>query len=279
MNHKSKQVGGLVQAFLDNEFTCVYNNLGFDVSPNSLFSERGETQSFSQMEIVIMKTNIFASLLVVALLFAGCSKDDNPATPPSGNTSVSGIIQSFGGQPVAGAFIRAFSGNTNTGTPVATDTSDSAGQWQSVVSSGGKYTWMVTAAGLPTSIFTVNVPAGRPTLGLGNTILAEQTINGIINDAQTGQPVQNAVIRFFSGTGSDTSGYRFPELTTNAQGSWTNTFTMGSYVGAIYAANHVPLVTGLSVTDTTTGQLTTTITQPVPAGQMRIVLNWGFTAT
>jgi hypothetical protein len=222
-----------------------------------------------------MKANTFFSLFVVVLLFAGCSKDDNPATPPSGNTSVSGTIQSFGGQPIAGAVIQAFSGSTTTGTPVATDTSDSAGLWQSVVTSGARYTWVVTAAGLPTSIVTVNVPAGQPTLGLGNTVLAEQTINGIINDAQTGQPVQGAVIHFFSGTGSDTSGYRFPAQTTNAQGAWTGTFTMGSYVGAIYAANHVPLVTPLSVTDTTTGQLTTTITQPVPAGQMRIVLNWG----
>lgn len=224
-----------------------------------------------------MKTRIAIALLAAGFILAGCSKDDNPATtpPPGGNITVSGTIQSFGGQPVANAIIQAFSGNTTTGTPVATDTSSSTGQWSLILAASGRHTWVVTATSLPTSTFSVNIPTGQASVGLGNTVLAEQRINGIINDAQTGQPIQNAVVRFFSGTASDTGGYRFPDMTTNAAGSWTGTFAIGSYVGVIYAADHVPLVTGVAVTDTTTRQLTTTVTQPIPAGQMRIVLNWG----
>lgn len=137
------------------------------------------------------------------------------------------------------------------------------------------YTYVVAAAGRPTAIVTVSIAQGQPNVNLGNTILATQTINGIINDAQTGQPISGAVVRFFSGASNDTSGYRFSDAITTGAGAWTGSYTIGAYVCAVYASNHVPLVTNVPVTDTTTTQLTTTITQPVPAGQMRIVLNWG----
>ncbi len=216
-----------------------------------------------------------ALVLVFGIIVTGCKKDEGTTNPPSsGNSTVTGSVHSFGGQAIANAFVQFYQGNTITGTPVDTLTTGTSGQWQ-VVLAAGAYTRVTSATGFPTSIVTMNVPSGQATFDAGTTILASQTINGTINDAQTGQPVANATVRFFSGTNNDTSGYRFPDAITNGQGLWTNTFTLGSYAFAVYAANRVPLVSNLHLTDTTALVMTTTLTQPVPAGQMRIVLNWG----
>jgi len=227
--------------------------------------------------------NRFSQVLLYSCMVVGiavavnsCKKDDGGTGPTAGgNVAVSGTVQAFGGQAIANATVQFFNGNTIMGTPVATDTSDASGQWQLTLSNAGMYSYVVAAAGRPTSIVTVNIAQGQSNVSLGNTILATQTINGIINDAQTGQPISGAVVRFFSGANNDTSGYRFADAITTGAGAWTGSFTIGSYVYAVYAANHVPLVSNAPVTDTTTTQLTTTLTQPVPAGQMRIVLNWG----
>ena len=216
------------------------------------------------------------AVVVALLIVVGCKKDENPVnnTPYTGNVTVSGIVHTFGGQAIANAVVQFDSGSTITGTSTIADTSNTAGQWQVTVPPG-RYTYVVTAATYPTAIVTVNVPSGQATFSVGTTVLATQTINGIINDAQNGLPVANATVRFFSGSSNDTTGYRFPDLTTNGQGAWSGPFTLGTYVCAVYAANRVPLVTNVPVTDTTATQLTITVTQPVPTGQMRIVLNWG----
>lgn len=223
-----------------------------------------------------MKHVISLAVVGALLIVAGCKKDENPVnnTPYTGNVTVSGVVHTFGGQTIANAVVQFDSGNAITGTPVVTDTANAAGQWQVTVPAG-RYTYVVTAASYPTAIVTVNVPSGQATFNVGTTVLATQTINGIINDAQNGLPVANATVRFFSGSSNDTSGYRFPDLTTNAQGAWSGPFTLGTYVCAVYASNRVPLVTNIPITDTTSRQLTITLTRPVPTGQMRIVLNWG----
>ncbi len=216
------------------------------------------------------------AVALILLIVAGCKKDENTVTnPPSGtNVAVSGTVHTFAGQAIANAVVQFYSGTTTTGTPVVTDTASATGQWQATVVSG-RYTYVVTAASYPTAVVTLTVPSGQATLDVGTTTLAAQTIHGIINDAQTGNPIANATVRFFSGTNNDTTGYRFPDLTTNSLGAWTGPFTLGPYVCAVYAFSRIPLVTNVTVTDTTPRQLTITITQPVPAGQMRIVLNWG----
>ena len=216
------------------------------------------------------------AVVVALLILAGCKKDENPVNnpPAGGNVTVSGVVHSFGGQAIANAVVQFYSGTTTTGTPAAMDTASATGQWQLTVAAG-RYTYVVGAATYPTAVVTVNVPSGQSTLDVGTTTLASQTINGIINDAQTGVPIANATVRFFSGSSNDTSGYRFPDLTTNGTGAWSGAFTLGSYVCAVYASSRIPLVTNVPVTDTTTTQLTITVTQPVPTGQMRIVLNWG----
>lgn len=212
----------------------------------------------------------------IAVALNSCKKDETSSGPPAGGSvTVSGVVQTFGGQAIPSATVQFYSGKTITGTPAASGTSDAAGQWQLTLGSAGMYTYVVAAAGNPTAIVTVNIAQGQTTASLGNRVLASKTFNGIINDAQNGQPISGAVVRFFSGASNDTSGYRFPDAITNGSGAWTGSFTIGSYVYAVYAPNHVPLVSNVPVTDTTTTQLTTTVTQPLPAGQMRIVLNWG----
>lgn len=212
----------------------------------------------------------------LAVLFFSCKKDDGGTEPaPTGTIAVSGVVQTFGGQAISGAAIQMFSGNTTSGTPVASTTSNSTGQWQLNASAAGRYTCQFSAAGRPTSIVSVNIATGQTSVNVGNTILAAQTISGIVNDAQTGSPVASAVVRFFLGSNNDTSGYRFPDLTSDSQGRYTATLAIGNYVYAVYAAGRVPLVAGASVTDTLPRTLTTTVTQPVPPGRVRIVLNWG----
>jgi hypothetical protein len=211
----------------------------------------------------------------IAVVVGSCKKDEETTNPPVTNVTVSGVVQAFGGSTIANASVQFYSGNTVAGTPVATATSNASGAWQLTLTNTGKYTYVIGATGYPTAYVTMNIASGQSTVNTGNNILAAQTINGIVNDAQTGLPIASAVVRFFSGSGNDTSGYRFADAITSASGAWTGSFTIGSYVGVIYATNHVPLVTNIPVADTTTRQLTTTVTQPVPVGQMRIILNWG----
>jgi len=216
----------------------------------------------------------------IAIVMESCKKDESGTGPAGGGSvSVSGVVQTFGGQAIANATVQFYVGKTIAGTPVASGTSNASGQWQLTLGSAGMYTYVVAATAMPTSIVTVNIAQGQTTASLGNSVLASKTFNGTINDAQNGQPIPGAVVRFFSGSGNDTSGYKFADAITNTAGGWTGSFTIGSYVYAVYAANHVPLVTNVPVTDTTTTQITTTVTQPLPAGQMRIVLNWGAVPT
>ncbi len=207
------------------------------------------------------------------MLFS-CKKDDGGTTPQGGIT-VSVVVQSFAGQAIAGATIQVFAGNTTTGTPAATATSNATGQWQASVSSAGRYTGVLSATGYPTSYVSINIQSGQTSVNVGTTILAAQRITGTINDARTGTPIANAIVRFFLGSGSDTTGYRFPDLVTNASGQFTTLLSIGTYVYVVHAPGRITLVTGLSVNDTTATQITATVTDPVPVGQMRIVLNWG----
>lgn len=221
-----------------------------------------------------MKYQSLVLPLALALVILSCKKDDGGTTPQGGIT-VSGVVTAFGGAPIANATVQLFAGNTSTGTPAATATSNASGQWQANVSSAGRYTGVMSASGYPTSYVSINIQSGQTSVNVGTTILAAQRISGIINDARTGTPIPNAVVRFFLGTGTDTTGYRFPDLVTNALGQFTTTLAIGSYVYAVYAPQRLTLVTQLSVIDTTATQITATVTDPVPAGQMRIVLNWG----
>ena len=221
-----------------------------------------------------MKNTSFAIPLLLAVLIFSCKKDDG-GTTPQGGIAVSGIVQTFGGQPIAGATVQLFAGTTTSGTPAATGTSNASGQWQANVSSAGRYTAMMSAASYPTAYVSINIQSGQTSVNVGTTVLAAQRITGTINDARTGTPVANAVVRFFLGSGTDTSGYRFPDLVTNASGQFITSLTIGTYVYAVYAQNRLPLVSGLAVNDTTPTQFTSTVTDPVPAGQMRIILNWG----
>jgi hypothetical protein len=221
-----------------------------------------------------MKHTSFVIPLLLTVLLFSCKKDDG-GTTPQGGIALSGVVQAFSGAPINGATVQVFSGNTTTGTPAATATSNASGQWQANVSSAGRYTAMISAASFPTAYVSINVPTGQTSVNVGASVLASQRITGTVNDARTGVPIPNALVRFFLGSNNDTSGYRFPDLLTNASGQFIASLTIGTYVYAVYAPNRLPLVTGLSVNDTTATQLTATVTDPVPAGQMRIVLNWG----
>jgi uncharacterized protein YfaP (DUF2135 family) len=214
--------------------------------------------------------------LCLALIFTACKKDDGGTNPPpGGNIAVSGVVQSFGGQAITNATVQIFSGVVCSGTPAATATSNASGQWQGNVSATGRYTCVITAAGGPTAYVTATVASGQTSGSAGTTILAAQTINGVVNDAQNGQPIANASVCFFVGANGDTSGYRFPNVFTDSQGRFSMRLTIGSYVYTISASGRVPLLATANVSDTVATQLTTTITRPIPVGQMRIVLNWG----
>ena len=218
-----------------------------------------------------------AALVISCGFIVICCKKDSttgPPPPPS-SIAVSGTVQSFGGQGIGDAAVQFFQGNTISGTPLATDSGTSTGHWQIVLSTGGRYTRVITATGFPTSIVSVSIPTDQATVDAGHIVLAAQTINGSIHDAQSNVPIADAVVRFFSGTNSDTSGYAFADLATNDQGQWTGSFTIGSYVCVVYASDLVALVTAVAVTDTTPRQMNSTIVQTEPAGRMRIVLHWG----
>ncbi len=217
---------------------------------------------------------ILCAALILSVGITSCKKDDG-GTTPAGGIVVSGVVQTFGGQAIANATVQLFAGVTTTGTPAATATSNAAGQWQANVSAAGRYTGVISAATYPTSYVSVNIQTGQTSVNVGTTVLAAQRINGVVNDARTGSPISGATVQFFLGTNNDTTGYRFPTLTTDNSGRFTITLTIGTYVYAIYAQGRIPLVSGATVNDTTATQLTTTVTEPVPAGQMRIVLNWG----
>lgn len=217
-------------------------------------------------------SGIALGVLTAMILFGSCKKDESSTNPVNNNIVASGTVQTFGGQPIANAAVAMYAGNTTSGTPAVSGTSNSSGQWQLTAPAAGRYTLVISAVGFPTSHVNANLQAST---NIGTTILAEQTINGLINDAQTGTPLANATVRFFAGSNNDTTGYSFPGLTTDIQGRYTTTLTLGSYVYAVFAAGRVPLVANATLSDTTTTQLVTTVTQPVPAGQMRIVLNWG----
>lgn len=221
-----------------------------------------------------MKNAVLIFGVCCALLIAGCKKDSS-GSEPSGGINVSGTVQAFGGQAISGAAVQCYAGTAVTGSPAASGTSNASGVWQVAVNAAGRYTIVISAAGRPTAYINVVIPSGQTSVAAGTTILAAQQITGTVNDAQTGSAISGATVRFFVGSNNDTTGYRFPDLTTNAQGQFTTALTLGTYVYAIHAAGRVPLVANRSVTDTTATQFTTTVTQPVPAGQMRIVLNWG----
>lgn len=238
-------------------------------SPQPMFYKIRRTGSATVLLFTVV-------IVVLASWMTSCKKDESgTAPPPGGNITVSGSVQAFGGQAIANAVVRFFAGSTTTGTPVAQDTTGANGQWQLTLTASGRYTCVVSGSGYPTAIVTVIVPAGQNNLNLGSTILAEGTLLGTINDAQTGQPVPSAVVRFFAGTNRDTAGVLVASETTDAQGQWSLTLTIGNYVCVVSASGWLPLVTDVPVTDTSSVSMTTSVTQPVPPGQMRIVLNWG----
>lgn len=213
-------------------------------------------------------------LLMAFALFVGSCKKDEGTTPPSGDITVSGSVVTFANQAIANASVKFFAGSTTTGSTVATATSNQSGQWQLTLPSSGRYTCVVSAAGYPTAIVTVIVPSGQQNVNLGATILAAGRLNGVINDAQDAQPIAGATVRFFAGTAGDTAGVRVDEATTDNQGRWTLTLTLGNYVCVVYATGRLTLVQDVPVTDTAAVQMVSSVSQPVPTGQMRIVLNW-----
>lgn len=218
--------------------------------------------------------HIVVFTLVLMLTALSCKKESG-GTGPAGGIAISGVVQSFSTAAIANATVQLFSGNTTDGTPAASTTSNASGQWTANVSTAGRYTGRISATNFPTSIISFIVQSGQTSVNVGTVILAAQTINGIINDARTGRPIQNARVRFFVGSNSDTSGYGYSPLTTDASGRYTTTLPFGSYVYTVYAVGRVPLVANTTIADTTTTTVTTTVTDPVPVGQMRIVLNWG----
>lgn len=220
---------------------------------------------------------ILASVvLLISVVMMSCKKGDGGAGPPpaGGGATISGAIQAFGGQPIAGAQIQFFTGSTTSGTPTAAATSDTSGQWQLSLNSGGRYTCVVSATNFPSAIVTVIVTAGQ-NQNLGVTILDQGILNGIVDDAQTGQPVANAVVRFFAGSNLDTLGVIVGRDTTDGLGQWTLTLTLGNYICVVNAPGRLTLVANVPITDTATTQLTSSVSGPLPAGQMRIILNWG----
>lgn len=221
-----------------------------------------------------MKQVVFIIGLSLAVLIAGCKKDSG-GSQPSGGIKISGIVQMFGGQAIAGAAIQCYTGTTVSGSPAASGTSGASGEWQVEVNAVGRYTLVISAAGRPTAYVNVVIPSGQTSFAAGTTLLSAQQITGTVNDAQNGTAIVGATVRFFVGASNDTTGYRFPDLITDSQGRFTRAFTIGSYVYAIHAAGRVSLVANRSVTDTVAAHFTTTVTQPVPAGRVRIVLNWG----
>jgi hypothetical protein len=213
------------------------------------------------------------SVLCLSVLFVSCKKDEGGGTP-AGDIVVSGVVQNFGGAAVANASVSLYSGTTASGTAAATGVTSASGQWQLNLTTAGRYTCVIVQSGL-TAVRMVDVQSGQTTVAVGTVVLAGQRINGVVNDAQNGQAIAGAIVRFFVGSNNDTSGYHFPDITTNSSGGFTTTLTIGSYVYTIFASGRVPLVANHTISDTIARQLTTTITRPLAAGRMRIVLNWG----
>jgi hypothetical protein len=138
----------------------------------------------------------------------------------------------------------------------------------------GRHTIVVTKLGFPTATVNVDAVSGQ-NVNVGNITLAQATLNGVVNDAQTGNFIANAIVRFTAGANLDTLGALVAQDTTNVSGQWSLRLTLGNYVCVIYASGRIPAIANVPVNDTTTQQMTTSLTPPVPAGQMRIVLNWG----
>ncbi|MCW5768110.1 MAG: carboxypeptidase regulatory-like domain-containing protein, partial [Phycisphaeraceae bacterium] len=194
-----------------------------------------------------MKNAVLIFGVCCTLLIAGCKKDGS-GSEPSGGINVSGTVQAFGGQAISGAAVQCYAGTAVAGSPAASGTSNASGVWQVAVNAAGRYTVVISAAGRPTAYIDVVIPLGQTSVAAGTTILAAQQITGTVNDAQTGSAISGATVRFFVGSGNDTSAFRFPDLTTDSQGRFTTSLTIGNYVYVIHAAGRVPLVANRSVT-------------------------------
>lgn len=222
------------------------------------------------------KLFLFLLFMVVVLSVAvySCKKSSSTGPPAGGPGTVSGRVQVYGGAPVVDAVVQLFAGNVTTGNPVATDSSDTTGQWQVTASTAGRHTIVVSKSGFPTAIVNVDAVSGQ-NVNVGNVTLSQATLSGVVNDAQTGNFIANAIVRFTAGTNLDTLGAFVAQDTTNVLGQWSLRLTLGNYVCVITAAGRVPAIASVPVNDTAAQQMTTSLTPPVPAGQMRIVLNWG----
>lgn len=219
-----------------------------------------------------MKKILFV-LFSVAILFSGCSKDEEENT-----YSLTGQVKNVSDRLVKSGTVNLMSDAT----VAYTTTIKTDGTYTFEGVKGGSYTLKVVAPGYDNfeEAVTVSANATRNAVIRGGS-----TIKGTIINSQTGQGLANAQLAFtFAGTKSgdaiavDTT-FAAADfiITTDASGYYElEGMAIGVFVVVIRSENFTTrVITNVVVTIGIFEMPAVTIVEDVPVGSLRVVLTWG----
>ena len=226
-----------------------------------------------------MRTLFSRALLCIALacsLTACDSSDDGSAA------SVTGLVLSPTGNPVAGAVVTTSSGSAAPAGTAALRadseaTTDESGQY-TLSLEPGTYTLTITRPGYAPQTVSVTVDGGDVTAPAAS-LAGGATLTGIVNSSQGTGALGGAVVAFtFSAPGVDPLDAR-PELvdTTGANGVFTiPDAPTGTLDCVIYADGFEPSVIPRITVGTGENDLgESAVVETPPSGAVRVTLTWG----
>lgn len=218
--------------------------------------------------------NLLYLFVIVGLMFAGCSKDDEEAKA----YSLTGQVKNVTERLVKSGTVNLLSGTT----AAYTTTLNADGKYTFASVKQGSYTLQIVAPGYETYTEDVSV-SGAVTKDA--KIMGGTTMSGTIINSQTGQGLANAQLAFtFAGTKAsdaiavDTTlaGADFV-ITTDEYGFYElEGMAYGIFVVVIRAENFTTRVmTNVVITVGIFEMPEITIVENVPVGSLRVVLTWG----
>lgn len=178
-----------------------------------------------------MKAKFIISFLFIILLFAGCSKDDNPVNTTTKGTISGKITDQISGNAISGASI-------TTQPPTTNVTSDNSGNYIIPDVEAGNYTLSVAKNGYVSYTSNVNVTAGQNTVV--NIALAPTPIPDPIASFNYGGSMETPAVITFTNTSQNADSYLwdFGDGTTSTETNPSKTYnTKGTYTVKLTAKN------------------------------------------
>lgn len=217
--------------------------------------------------------NLLYLLMIVAVTFAGCSKDEDAKT-----YSLTGQVKNVTDRPVKSGTVNLLSGSSTAYTTTLT----SEGKYTFADVKEGSYSLQIVVPGYETYTEEVSV-SGAATKDA--VIQGGTTINGTIINSQTGQGLANAQLAFtFAGAKAggaiavDTTlaAADFVIITDEYGNYYLEGMAYGVFVVVIRAENFTTrVITNVEITAGIFEMPEVTIVEEVPVGSLRVVLTWG----